>query len=232
MQRHLTYRDGTNCFGCVVRRDYICFCVDLLSAICIYTSNSWHLIVTHAYTGYNSVQGCPVCIHTYPSHLSQVMNLGSRRQLPADSPLRGRQFGCYHFIDEERRGPAPLRTTQMLRDCLRLLREDNLNHVCGFSGTPMFDRRVGFDYVLDSIPEPMHLFPRLFLFFAVRYASLSDTHTHSYTHITIHTHLHILTHAFTEHYLWWSWWEDARESVARQTHGRQTSRGMSKFGNI
>ena len=228
MQRHLTYRDGTNCFGCVVRRDYICFCVDLLSAICIYTSNSWHLIVTHAYTGYNSVQGCPVCIHTYPSHLSQVMNLGSRRQLPADSPLRGRQFGCYHFIDEERRGPAPLRTTQMLRDCLRLLREDNLNHVCGFSGTPMFDRRVGFDYVLDSIPEPMHLFPRLFLFFAVRNVSCiwfkvppqtpspfsfffpPTTHTtHSLPSLTL------ITHAFTEHSLWWSWWQHARESMAR-----------------
>lgn len=92
--------------------------------------------------------------------------LGSRRQLPIDSPLRDRRCGLYHFIGEERRGPAKLRTTALMHNCLRLLQEDNLQHVCGFSGTPMFHKRVGFDYVLDTVPEPMHLFPRIFLFYA------------------------------------------------------------------
>ena len=116
--------------------------------------------------GFNSVQGCPICVNIYPSHLSQVMHLGTRRQLPADSPLRQKSFGPYEFISEEERGPAPLRTTQLMKDCLRMLREDNLQHVCGFAGRPMFDKRIGFDWVLDGIPEAMHIFPRIFLFFA------------------------------------------------------------------
>ena len=94
------------------------------------------------------------------------MFIGSRRQLPATSPLRARHFGPYQFIGEERRGPAELRTTQLMRDCLRLLQENNLQHVCGFAGPPMFDKRVGFDYILDSIPELMHLLARIFLFYA------------------------------------------------------------------
>ena len=51
------------------------------------------------------MHGCPTCIHEFPSHISTLMFLGTRRQLPADSPLRARRFGPYHFIDEERRGP-------------------------------------------------------------------------------------------------------------------------------
>lgn len=111
------------------------------------------------------MHGCPVCVHSYPSPLSRMVNLGCRRHLPADSPLRSRNVGPYHFLDEERRPPARLRTTHLMQDCLRLLREDNLGHVCGFVGPPMFDKRVGFDWVLDSIPEPMHLFARIFVFF-------------------------------------------------------------------
>lgn len=97
--------------------------------------------------------------------MGQLMYLGSRRELPADSPLRGRRFGPYHFVSEERRGPARLRTTRYMRSCLRVLREEDLMHVCGFAGPPMFDKRIGFDFTLDSIPEPMHLFPRIFLFY-------------------------------------------------------------------
>ena len=116
-------------------------------------------------TGFNSVQGCPFCVNIYPSHASHMMKLGTRRQLPVDSPLRGRRFGPYQFIDEERRGPAQLRTTQLMNDCLRMLREDDLLHVCGFAGPPMFNKRIGFDWVLDGIPEPMHLFARVLRFY-------------------------------------------------------------------
>lgn len=115
--------------------------------------------------GFNSVHGCPVCTHAYPSH-GKMMFIGSRRELHADSPLRDRRCGAYEFISEERRGPARLRTTTLMQDCLRLMKEQDWRHVCGFAGPPMFDKRVGFDYVLDNIPEPMHLFARLFTFFA------------------------------------------------------------------
>ena len=94
------------------------------------------------------------------------MFLGSRRQLPADSPLRGRSFGPYHFIDEERRAPARLRTTRLMRDCLRVMEERDLNHVCGFSGRPMLDERIGFDYLFDNVPDLMHALGRLFEFYS------------------------------------------------------------------
>ena len=93
------------------------------------------------------------------------MRLGSRRQLPETSPFRAGRFGSYHFLGEEMRGPAKLRTTQLMQDCLRMQTEDNLQHVCGFAGPPMFSNRIGFDWQLDGVPEPMHLFGRIFIFF-------------------------------------------------------------------
>jgi len=108
-----------------------------------------------------------VCTHAYGKHgYRKTIFIGSRRELPADSPLRGRRCGTYEFVSEERRGPARLRTTTLMQDCLRLMKEKDWAHVCGFAGPPMFDKRIGFDFVLDNIPEPMHVFPRIFIFFA------------------------------------------------------------------
>lgn len=108
-----------------------------------------------------------MCTHAYGKHgCRKTMFIGSRRELPADSPLRSRRCGTYEFVSEERRGPARLRTTTLMQDCLRLMKEKDWAHVCGFAGPPMFDKRIGFDFVLDNIPEPMHVFPRIFIFFA------------------------------------------------------------------
>ena len=139
----------------------MCVCVARNLAISCFS----HIIIVRHITGYQSVQGCPVCVNQYPSHISRRMNLGSRRQLATDSPLRSQRWGPYHFVGEERRGPAPLRTTRLMNNCLRMLREDNFAHVCGFSGPPMFHKRVGFDFVLDSIPDSMHMWPRLMVFY-------------------------------------------------------------------
>ena len=70
--------------------------------------------------GYNSVHGCPDCLLEYVSKW-KLMYLGSRRQLPPESPLRGRRCGDYQFIDEEPRPAAPLRTTALMHDCLQVL---------------------------------------------------------------------------------------------------------------
>ena len=91
--------------------------------------------------------------------------IGARRQLPLNSPLRGRLCGSYQFFDQERRPPAALRTTRLMRYSLRIMQEENLMHVCGFAGLPMFSNRLGFDWVLDNIPDPMHLLGRMFIFF-------------------------------------------------------------------
>ena len=118
----------------------------------------------HSLTGYNSVHGCPCCVHAYPSHLSKLMHLGCRRDLPLNSPLRRRRYGPFHFVNAEGRRPAVLRTTQLMRDCLRVLREENLTHVCGFTGLPMLSNCIGFDWILHNVPDLMHLLGRLFLF--------------------------------------------------------------------
>ena len=94
-----------------------------------------------------------------------MMYLGSRCLLPADSPFRQQRCGVYEFIDEERRPPAVKRTTAMMRTCLQIAKDEDLNHVCGFASDPMFDQRVDFDYVLDSATDWMHLLGRLFRFF-------------------------------------------------------------------
>lgn len=93
------------------------------------------------------------------------MYLGTRRLLPADSPLRQRRCGAYHFIDEERRPPAAKRTTRLLNVCLQIKKDRDLQHVCGFSGPPMLSKRIGFDMVLDNIAEWMHANGRIFTFF-------------------------------------------------------------------
>ena len=51
----------------------------------------------------------------------KMIYVGSRRFLPPDSPMRARKCGEYEFMDEERRPPAPERTTTMMKDCLRVL---------------------------------------------------------------------------------------------------------------
>ena len=92
------------------------------------------------------------------------MYLGTRRLLPPDSALRQRRFRDYHFVDEETRGPPAMRTTAMLKTCLQIVRDRDLNHVCGFSGTPMFFNRIGYDYELDNCAEWMHALGRVAIF--------------------------------------------------------------------
>ena len=110
------------------------------------------------------MHGCPDCVHQYPSLFGKMLHLGSRRQLPADSPIRSRRCGPYQFIDEERRAPALIRTTELLKQCLQVCSDSNLQHVCGFSGTPMFMNRIDFDLLLENVPDLMHLLGRVFTF--------------------------------------------------------------------
>ena len=55
------------------------------------------------------------------------MYVGSRRQLPADSPLRRSRCGDYQFMDDEPRPAAPRRTTALMHDCLQVF---VCGHVC------------------------------------------------------------------------------------------------------
>ena len=111
-----------------------------------------------------SKHGCPDCINENPSYISKMMHLGTRRLLSANSPLRQRRFGDYHFVDEETRPPPALRTTALLKTCLQLVKDNNLEHVCGFAGPPTFLNRVGFDYDLDNCAEWMHALGRVAIF--------------------------------------------------------------------
>ena len=69
--------------------------------------------------GHNSVHGCPDCIIKYKS-MWKMMFVGSRRLLPADSPLRAKKCGAYDFHAEEMRPPPPARTTALMRECLQV----------------------------------------------------------------------------------------------------------------
>ena len=112
------------------------------------------------------MHGCPDCVAKYPSHLSKMMYLGVRCLLPPDSPLRRQRYGVYQFINEELRAPPAKRTTQLMNVCLQILKDMDLQHVCGFSGAPMLSKRIGFDWVLDNIAEWMHALGRVFIFTA------------------------------------------------------------------
>ena len=112
------------------------------------------------------MHGCPDCLTENPSHCGRMMYLGSRRHLPADSPLRARRCGVYHFVTDERRGPPARRTTASMKLCLQIAKDDNLQHVFGFTRLPMLSARLGFDYILDCPAEWMHALARIFTMFA------------------------------------------------------------------
>ena len=134
----------------------------------MFKSNHMHsLTITHIPSlGFQSAQGCPDCVHENPSHISRMMYLGgTRRHLSPDSPLRQRRCGVYQFINAELRPPAVRRTTQLMKECLQIAKDNNLQHVCGFTGQPMLSLRIGFDYILDNIAEWMHALARVFVFF-------------------------------------------------------------------
>ncbi len=90
------------------------------------------------------------------------MYLGSRRLLPLDSPLRQSKCGEFQFIDEERLGPPPTRTTALMHDCLQIAKDEGYGHMCGFAGPAMFSKRIDFDFKLDNIPDCMHNLGRVF----------------------------------------------------------------------
>lgn len=115
-------------------------------------------------SGFQSVHGCPDCINEYPSYDSKMMYLGTRRQLPPGSPLRQRRCGIYQFIRAEMRAPAARRTTEMMQMCLQVAKDENLKHVCGFTGSPMLSLRTDFDLMFDNIAEWMHALGRVFVF--------------------------------------------------------------------
>ena len=112
------------------------------------------------------MHGCADCLHENPSYCGRMMYLGSRRHLPRNSPLRSRRCGVYHFVADERRGPPARRTTASMKLCLQIVKDDNLQHVFGFTRLPMLSARLGFDLTLDCCPEWMHALGRIFTMFA------------------------------------------------------------------
>ena len=62
-------------------------------------------------------------------------------------------------------GPPARRTTVSMKLCLKIAKDDNLQHVFGFTRLPMLSARLGFDYALDCCTEWMHALARIFTMF-------------------------------------------------------------------
>ena len=110
--------------------------------------------------------GCSTCCIHYDRGYGGAIYAASRRQLPADHPLRnitatveGVQF---FFRNRETRIPPPVKSTQTLFKYATLAKLRGVTHYLGQKGEPMFASLKGFRYAKFNFLEWMHNIARAF----------------------------------------------------------------------